>query len=144
MFPITILKYAKKGVGYLFGGSAKESLSNAPHEKKLEGVALDKELARVKAESTEFKRNETEEQHWPEVTYTGKEYISQTCEEQISFFDPTYKGVIFAVDEEGRPAGRYVDEPRGAVVNEDGSVKLLKRCEGHEIQCTEYFVENEK
>lgn len=29
-------------------------------------------------------------------------------------------------------------------VNEDGSVKLLKRCEGHEIQCTEYFVENEK
>lgn len=62
MFPITILKYAKKGVGYLFGGSAKASLSNAPHEKKLEGVALDKELARVKAESTEFKRNETEEQ----------------------------------------------------------------------------------
>lgn len=68
--------------------------------------------------------NETEEQHWPEVTYTGKEYISQTCEEQISFFDPTYKGVIFAVDEEGRPAGRYVDEPRGAVVNEDGSVSF--------------------
>ena len=29
-------------------------------------------------------------------------------------------------------------------VNEDGSVKLLKHCEGHEIQCTEYFVENEK
>lgn len=62
MFPITILKYAKKGVSYLFGGSAKAKLSNAPHEKKLEGVALDKELARVKAESTEFKRNDTEEQ----------------------------------------------------------------------------------
>lgn len=58
MFPITILKYAKKGVSYLFGGGSKGT--SAPKEKKLEGVALDKELARVKAESTEFKREEVE------------------------------------------------------------------------------------
>lgn len=60
MFPITILKYAKKGVSYLFGGSAK--LSNAPKEKKLDGAALDKELARVRAESTEFNREEVIEE----------------------------------------------------------------------------------
>lgn len=58
MFPITILKYAKKGVSYLFGGSKK--INNVHKEKKLDGVALDKELARVKAESTEFKREEEE------------------------------------------------------------------------------------
>jgi len=58
MFPITILKYAKKGVSYLFGGGAK--LSGSPKEKKLDGVELDKELARVKRESTEFNREEEE------------------------------------------------------------------------------------
>lgn len=57
LFPITILKYARKGVSYLFGGAKS---NNAHVEKKLEGAALDKELARVKAESTEFKREEVE------------------------------------------------------------------------------------
>ena len=57
MFPITILKYAKKGVSYLFGGN-KNLNSSAPKVKKLDGAALDKELARVKTESTEFKREE--------------------------------------------------------------------------------------
>lgn len=66
--------------------------------------------------------NESEEQHWNEVTYSMKTYVNQTCEEQVSFFDPMYKGVIFAVDEQGRPAGRYVDEPHGTVLNADGSV----------------------
>jgi len=56
MFPITILKYAKKGVGYLFGGGAKNN--GAPKAKKLDGVALDQELARVRRESTEFNREE--------------------------------------------------------------------------------------
>lgn len=56
MFPITILKYAKKGVGYLFG--SKNKMATAPKDRKLEGVALDKELARVKKESTEFSREE--------------------------------------------------------------------------------------
>ena len=44
-----------------------------------------------------------------DISYTGKTYIEQTCHEQITFFDPMYKSVIFAVDEQGRPAGRYVD-----------------------------------
>ena len=55
MFPITILKYAKKGVSYLFGGNKNLNFST-PKVKKLDGAALDKELARVKTESTEFKR----------------------------------------------------------------------------------------
>lgn len=58
MFPITILKYAKKGVSYLFGKGAKGPVEKV---KKLEGIELDKELARVKAESTEFKREESSE-----------------------------------------------------------------------------------
>jgi len=59
MFPITILKYAKKGVSYLFGGGSRTVGSSK--KVKLDGVALDKELARVKAESTEFKRQEEEQ-----------------------------------------------------------------------------------
>ncbi len=59
LFPITILKYAKKGVGYLFGRN--KGISNAPKVKKLEGADLERELARVKAESTEFKREEQEQ-----------------------------------------------------------------------------------
>jgi len=58
MFPITILKYAKKGVSYLFGGGSKAS--NDPRIKKLDGIALDKELERVKRESTEFNREDEE------------------------------------------------------------------------------------
>lgn len=61
MFPITILIYAKKGFKYLFGGGV-GGIKDAPKEKKLEGVELDRELARVKAESTEFKREDVEEQ----------------------------------------------------------------------------------
>jgi len=56
MFPITILKYAKKGVGYLFGRN--KALAQKPKEKKLDGIALDKELERVKRESSEFSREE--------------------------------------------------------------------------------------
>ena len=56
MFPVTVLKYAKKGVSYLFGRN--ESLAKAPKVKKLDGAELDKELERVKKESSEFNREE--------------------------------------------------------------------------------------
>ena len=56
MFPVTVLKYAKKGVGYLFGRN--EALAKAPKVKKLDGAELDKELERVKKESSEFNREE--------------------------------------------------------------------------------------
>jgi len=58
-FPWTILKYAKKGVLYLFGKN--ESLTSTPKIKKLEGADLDKELERIKKESNEFNREEEEQ-----------------------------------------------------------------------------------
>ncbi len=61
MFPITILEYAKKGVSYLFGGNNSLTKTQTQKQKKLEGVELDKELERVKAESNEFNRDEQEE-----------------------------------------------------------------------------------
>ncbi len=60
LFPITILKYAKKGLGYLFG---KKTISNQVKEKKLEGESLEKELERVKKESSDFKREEIEDEN---------------------------------------------------------------------------------
>lgn len=57
MFPITILQYAKKGVGYLFG---KNKIASGGKVKKLEGEELEKELDRIKKESTEFKRDDSE------------------------------------------------------------------------------------
>lgn len=66
---------------------------------------------------------EGEEETIPlQIPYTEEIRIEQTCHQQITFFDPMYKGVIFAVDEQGRPAGRYVDEPHGADVNSNGFV----------------------
>ena len=56
MFPVTILKYSKKGVLYLFGKN--ESLTSTPKIKKLEGADLDKELERIKKESNEFNRED--------------------------------------------------------------------------------------
>jgi len=56
MFPVTILKYSKKGVLYLFGKN--ENVTDAPKVKKLDGVALDRELERVKKESNEFNRED--------------------------------------------------------------------------------------
>ncbi len=60
LFPITILKYAKKGVGYLFG--KKNTLTNNVNynNNKLEGEALDKELERIKKESQSFNKEDLE------------------------------------------------------------------------------------
>ncbi len=41
---------------------------------------------------------------------------SQTWEAHIGMFDPIYKGLIFDVDAQGRPAGRYFDDRHGAEV----------------------------
>ena len=48
-----------------------------------------------------------------EVSYSQDQALRQMREESLLFFDPVYKQVIFATDEEGRPAGRYRDIPRG-------------------------------
>lgn len=61
----------------------------------------------------------------------------QTIEEQPLFFDPMYKTVIFAVDEEGRPAGRYKDMRHGVVIKKQGEVEinfLAPNAESVEVQ----------
>lgn len=59
MFPITVLNYSKKGFRYLFGGNNLEQ--KMQNIKKLDGVELDKELERVRTESSEFNRDEQAE-----------------------------------------------------------------------------------
>jgi len=46
------------------------------------------------------------------------------------FFDPVYKGVIFAVDEKGRPAGRYKDLQPGVVIKEPGRAEFYFKAPG--------------
>lgn len=48
----------------------------------------------------------------------------QSLEEQMFFFDPVYKQVLFATDEKGRPAGRYADIPPGFVHLDGRNVKI--------------------
>lgn len=55
-----------------------------------------------------------------EKNATEEQLLQQTVEEQMMFFDPVYKQVIFAVDEEGKPAGRYKNIPHGIRLTKDG------------------------
>lgn len=55
------------------------------------------------------------------VLYSEEQAISQLKEEGILYFDPVYKQVIFATDEQGRPAGRYKDIPHGIEVTPSGN-----------------------
>ncbi len=48
----------------------------------------------------------------------------QTFEEDILFFDPVYKKLILAVDEKGRPAGRYGDIPKGMEIVSKGKARF--------------------
>lgn len=50
--------------------------------------------------------------------------FQQTLEEQILFFDPVYKQLVLAVDENGNPAGRYRDSAHGAQALPDGGVRF--------------------
>lgn len=58
----------------------------------------------------------------------GKSYEEQlrrqSTEEQMLFFNPVYKQVCFATDENGRPAGRYIDTEPGFVPMDGGKVRV--------------------
>lgn len=56
----------------------------------------------------------------------------QTYAEHILMFDPIYKGLILAVDEKGRPAGKYRDEHCGVEVLDaaGGRARFWLRAEG--------------
>jgi len=52
-----------------------------------------------------------------------KEIIdNQALSAHALFFDDVHRGLIFANDKDGNPAGRYVTEPEGCKVHENGDV----------------------
>ncbi len=78
-------------------------------------------------------REEREEEFtYREPEITGEQLDRQTYAEHILMSDPIYKGLILAVDEKGRPAGRYRDEHCGAQVldSAEGRAGFWIRAEG--------------
>lgn len=64
---------------------------------------------------------------YEEYTLTEEQLDRQTFAEHILMFDPIYKGLILAVDEKGRPAGRYRDEHCGVEVSDAAAGKATFR-----------------
>lgn len=69
--------------------------------------------------------------------YKEKEVSSELLEKQsredsMLFFDPVYRQVHFAVDEDGRPAGTYPDIRHGMEINESRDVTLWMNAAGAE------------
>lgn len=53
------------------------------------------------------------------VLLSREQLLRQTGEEQMLFFDPVYRQIVFASDEQGRPAGTYPDALHGITVTKD-------------------------
>lgn len=60
-----------------------------------------------------------------EPVLSKEELDAQTYAEHILMADPVYKGLILAVDEKGRPAGRYRDEHCGVQVSDVSEGKAV-------------------
>lgn len=60
----------------------------------------------------------------PKTKMTLEQLERQTFEHQLLFFDPVYKEVLFAVDEKGRPAGRYGDVLPGVEITGEGEARF--------------------
>lgn len=75
---------------------------------------------------------EEAEFHYTEKKLTKEQLDRQTFAEHILMFDPIYKGLVHAVDEKGRPAGKYKDEHCGAEVVDaaEGKVRFWIRAQG--------------
>ncbi len=58
------------------------------------------------------------------ATHMADVYIKQTQEEGILFFDPVYKQVVFAIDENGNPAGRYRNIPKAFHMLDENTVEV--------------------
>ena len=90
MFPLTVLKYAGKGVSYLKSLIFKSDLNIDPN--RLEGAELDVELARVKKQSDEFKRIEADNKEVKQEKLKSFKYVAKTV------MGDTVKGIFDAVD----------------------------------------------
>lgn len=83
-----------------------------------------------------FQGEDAEEQEeafvYEESRLSDEQLDHQTYAEHLLMFDPIYKGLILAVDEQGRPAGKYRDEPCGAQVLDaaEGKAAFWFRAEG--------------
>lgn len=60
----------------------------------------------------------------PRTQISGEMLRKQTWEEQILFFDPAYKKILFAVDDKGNPAGRYRDIHHGVEIEGKAEVSF--------------------
>ena len=58
---------------------------------------------------------------WKEQVMSVEMLDQQTWREDMLFFDPIYKGLVFEVDQLGQPAGRYVDVAPGQRVTAPGT-----------------------
>lgn len=59
-----------------------------------------------------------------EIKYNGDVFVEQTQQEHMMFFDPVYRQVAFAVDDEGRPAGRYPHTPKGLAMEGRNTARI--------------------
>lgn len=65
-----------------------------------------------------------------EIHLTLDQLDKQTFAEHMLFGDPVYKGLVLAVDEKGRPAGRYRDVHPGVEIEGDGVVRFWIQAAG--------------
>lgn len=61
-----------------------------------------------------------EDFEYMETSISEERLYKQSLEEHMLMFDPIYKGLIFLVDEQGRPAGKYKDIHPGVEIVSDG------------------------
>lgn len=62
MFPFEVIKYAARGVSFIYNSIAAPDKIGAADPNRLEGDALEAELTRVKEQSTDFKKETTTEE----------------------------------------------------------------------------------
>ena len=67
-----------------------------------------------------------------EVNLTLDQLDSQTYAEHMLFGDPIYKGLVLAVDEKGRPAGKYKDIHPGVEIEGEGVARFWVQAAGAE------------
>ncbi|MDD5936387.1 MAG: alpha/beta hydrolase-fold protein [Clostridiales bacterium] len=86
---------------------------------------LSDSVSESQSASDEFNLN-NEEPEFPyvPVKMTTEQEQLQTFEDNLLFFDPVYKKLILAVDENGRPAGRYGDIPKGMEILSKGKTRF--------------------
>ena len=116
------------------GISAKQSSYPGFHEWHVWRESVrDFAQAIFKKTSTDGNTADTEPVFVPEqADITPDQLDNQTFAEHMLFGDPIYKGLVLAVDEKGRPAGRYKDVHPGVEIEGDGVARFWVQAAGAE------------